>query len=257
MPGCHSRQTVIHGKENLSRWRGHGSRGQPRTRSIPRGPRRLRWSLSPPHYLIPRGVRTTNRTHRLRPGCAPGDGLGPPLTLRRPPRRGPGASPARARGPRPRRAVEAGQGWGGGRRRGQDPLSPPPPRPPPPAAGSPRAPVPVCGASGAGAAPPPCPAAAAAGPDGSGSVRPGRHVSGAVHCGAKAGGSAPRAAALRGGGGGGDRAGHGARTTPALPGSPPCLRASSLLRGRRAPHFPSPQRSGPSSLPQRQAGMRE
>lgn len=71
------------------------------------------------------------------------------------------------------------------------------------------------GASGAGAAPPPCPAAAAAGPDGGGSVRPGRHVSGAVHCGAKAGGSAPRAAALRGeGGGGGERAGHGARTAP-------------------------------------------
>lgn len=254
MPGCHSRQTVIHGKENLSRWSGHGSRGQPRTRGILRGPRRLRWSLSPPHYLIPRGVRTTNRTHRLRPGCAPGGGLGPPLTLRRPPRRGPGASPARARGPRPRRAVEAGQGWGGGRRRGQDPLSPPPPRPPPPAAGSPRAPVPVCGASGAGAAPPPCPAAAAAGPDGSGSVRPGRHVSGAVHCGAKAGGSAPRAAALRGGGGG-YRAGHGARTTPALPGSPPVPQSLLLAEGATRPPPPSGL-PGVQGLPPSHSGKR-
>lgn len=43
--------------------------------------------LSPRHYLIPQGVRTTNRTHQLRAGCAPGGSPGPPLTLGRPPRR--------------------------------------------------------------------------------------------------------------------------------------------------------------------------
>lgn len=46
----------------------------------------------------------------------------------------------------------------------------------------PWSPVPGCGARGAGAVPPPCPAPAAGGPDASGSVRPGRHVSRAARC---------------------------------------------------------------------------
>ncbi|XP_033919412.1 translation initiation factor IF-2-like [Melopsittacus undulatus] len=127
-----------------------------------------------------------------------------------------GPQPGREMG-RPLRAIEAGRKTEGrdeaelGRRRlrrgapawtGPPRRSPPPPAPlsggeqsapshPHPSGEAqvagrstpgPRSPVPGCGARGAGAAPPPCPAPAAGGPDASGSVRPGRHVSRAARC---------------------------------------------------------------------------
>lgn len=86
-----------------------------------------------------------------------------------------GTEPPEPASPRRARGGERGKG------RGQSA-----PSRPHPVGGSPlpapRGPVPGCGPKGAGAAPPPCPAPAAGGPDGSGSVRPGRHVSRAARC---------------------------------------------------------------------------
>lgn len=107
----------------------------------------------------------------------------------------------------------------------------------PGAGGCPQSPVPGCGPRGTGAAPPPCPAPAAGGPDASGSVRPGRHVSRAVHCGARAGGGAPRRAALPAGGG------HGpVRPSPA-PGRSSGISAS-------LPTSPAVPHSAPATLEQ-------
>lgn len=86
-----------------------------------------------------------------------------------------GTEPPEPASPRRARGGERGKG------RGQSA-----PSRPHPVGGSPlpapQGPVPGCGPKGAGAAPPPCPAPAAGGPDGSGSVRPGRHVSRAARC---------------------------------------------------------------------------
>lgn len=121
LPVCHSGQTVTHGEETLWRRGGHGSQGSPAHGAFPRG---TRGSL-PPALFNSTGRANNNpqapAAGRMRPRGRP---RFPADLVAAPAPRPPALPPARARGPRPRRAVEAGQGWGGGRRRGQDPPEP-------------------------------------------------------------------------------------------------------------------------------------